>query len=832
MIDRDLYHQELATAVNALRDLDFKTLLEQEGIYTRLARSILLEQILNTISFEPDEQPSVISRLWDGIPSEPPIELSEDWINEAPPEYKELIKQRWSELRLQKHLDLTYLSFIDAYFLERLADLEQIVYGMIRMRNQGAAEELYLRLIDDEADFADLAKTYSLGDERFTHGLVGPMCISQPHPSIRQALSQLAVGDFAPPLRIEQWVLLLRMEHRRPAQLNEATRQQLLNELFEKDLQAALETLLSPEEETDQRMLVSSAAIDTPMEDSLEDDPSANQALPDTELTTEAESTTIAEQPSISFPSDLDITDPEPSIEEDQSIETEVTESEIGTNNQSTEAHYPDPVTRDSASQSPPSAATEQHGEQEPLESPVHPNLSPTSTDPVSSHHSLQSTERPESSSDVDAAQQVAHKEFTATTSVRLEGEHAPESIDDLADHRIDEAPVNAEIIPLEDSSPQPLSQDDQESAVATEQASDPKVLGSETLETSPEILVVRIGNIDQPTPLISSIPGIQPEIQITEPTIEDEESEVLTPNGSPINFPDSDSDGSETNLLGQPPNDLSEETSQTSPQPSTPTVFLEASSSVSPTSLSSESGNTEVCIINQSPAIQSNNSLDSEEDPKPPDLETSDLIAQPPSPSPVSNHRSNPEVNGITDTETTADRQITPQLTEVQAIVTPSTPSINTLSSEIHSRNEDLESSHSHDPQTDEQFGSIEPFNSDSSEAFQTCPQLDIQETPNLEINPVLIYSNPSNNIELSENNPEDSDPSSQRESISNSEHTQALSNTPMVMDNTSGETKQVPENSQNDIQFDDITGLPKTNLPTTKEHDSFATSNVLLSD
>ena len=108
MIDRDLYHQELATAVNALRDLDFKTLLEQEGIYSRLARSILLEQILNTISFEPDEQASVISRLWDGIPSEPPIALSEDWLNAAPPEYKELIKQRWSELCLQKHLDLTY----------------------------------------------------------------------------------------------------------------------------------------------------------------------------------------------------------------------------------------------------------------------------------------------------------------------------------------------------------------------------------------------------------------------------------------------------------------------------------------------------------------------------------------------------------------------------------------------------------------------------------------------------------------------------------------------------------------------------------------------------
>ena len=34
---------------------------------------------------------------------------------------------------------------------------------MIRLRNQGAAEELYLRLIDDGAYFGTLARSHSLG---------------------------------------------------------------------------------------------------------------------------------------------------------------------------------------------------------------------------------------------------------------------------------------------------------------------------------------------------------------------------------------------------------------------------------------------------------------------------------------------------------------------------------------------------------------------------------------------------------------------------------------------------------------------------------------------
>jgi hypothetical protein len=223
---------------------------------------------------------------------------------------------------------------------------------------------------------------------------------------------------------------------------------------------------------------------------------------------------------------------------------------------------------------------------------------------------------------------------------------------------------------------------------------------------------------------------------------------------------------------------------------------------------------------------------LDSEDNPKPPDLEIPHPIAQLPSPSTISNHRSNPEVNGITATEITAEPQITPQLTDIQAIVNPSTPRINPLGSETTSRIKDLESTDSQNPHTKEQCGSIEPLNSDSSAEFPACPQLGNQETPNVEINSIATDSNPSNNIVLSNNYPEDSDPSSQRDSISNTEHTQALSTTPMVMDNISGESIQDPENSQNDIQFDDITGVPKSNLPTTKEHDNFTTRNLLPSD
>jgi parvulin-like peptidyl-prolyl isomerase len=209
-----------------------------------LARKAAQETLLNDVTFHDDELPAVVERLWEGIKAPPPQTFSGDWLLSVPDAQVGVVSERWDELRRQKLLDQTYGQLLESYFLERRADLETIVYGMIRTRNQGVAEEVYLKIVDDGASFSEMAKIYSLGDERYTHGLVGPMAISQPHPSIREVLSTLKVGETAPPLRIDTWVLILKMEHRQPAQLSEPVRQQLLLELFESDLRKLLPDLM------------------------------------------------------------------------------------------------------------------------------------------------------------------------------------------------------------------------------------------------------------------------------------------------------------------------------------------------------------------------------------------------------------------------------------------------------------------------------------------------------------------------------------------------------------------------------------------------------------
>jgi len=211
-------------------------MLNQHQVLPKLARQLVTEKLISAQRLSPLEQAELLEQLWQGVNLPKPQSLEGDWWEALPTEVQAPLRQRCDQLKLAKYVADRYAEQLEPYFLQRRADLEQVVYGVIRLRSQGVAEEMYLRLVEGEADFTELARVHSVGDERYTHGLVGPMPISQPHSSLRQVLMRLKVGELHPPLRLDPWFLLIRLEHRQPAKLDDRTRDQLLNELFEKEI--------------------------------------------------------------------------------------------------------------------------------------------------------------------------------------------------------------------------------------------------------------------------------------------------------------------------------------------------------------------------------------------------------------------------------------------------------------------------------------------------------------------------------------------------------------------------------------------------------------------
>jgi len=135
--------------------------------------------------------------------------------------------------KLTKFKIQTFTKEVESYFLQRKGRLDRVLYSLIRTSQMGLAQEIYFRVHDDGQPFAELAKEYSEGQESKTGGLIGPVELSVPHPALAGLLSVSKPGQIWPPKRIGEWYVVVRLEKFFPAQLDDATKERLIDEMFQ-----------------------------------------------------------------------------------------------------------------------------------------------------------------------------------------------------------------------------------------------------------------------------------------------------------------------------------------------------------------------------------------------------------------------------------------------------------------------------------------------------------------------------------------------------------------------------------------------------------------------
>lgn len=137
------------------------------------------------------------------------------------------------ELRIEKFKQATWGQKLESYFLQYKSQLDKVIYSLIRTSDAEVAQELYFRIKAGEQSFAEVAKQYSQGQEAETGVLLGPVPLGQPHSAIASYLAISQPGQLWPPMQLENWVVIVRLEKLIPAQLDDAMRSSLLNHLFE-----------------------------------------------------------------------------------------------------------------------------------------------------------------------------------------------------------------------------------------------------------------------------------------------------------------------------------------------------------------------------------------------------------------------------------------------------------------------------------------------------------------------------------------------------------------------------------------------------------------------
>jgi parvulin-like peptidyl-prolyl isomerase len=211
---------------------DLAALLARHGLLAPLVEREVVAQAVKAVVLT-DEVRRQAQQAWSthhGISSR---EQLEDYLRCQGLREADLIWQAELPARVAIHSEQQFGHRAENRFLARKNALDEVIYSLLRVGDAALARELYLRIAEGEADFAQLAARYAEGPEKATRGVVGPVPLLQAHPQLAELLRTSRPGELRPPLQIEQWWLVVRLENLRPATFDETMQRRMARELFD-----------------------------------------------------------------------------------------------------------------------------------------------------------------------------------------------------------------------------------------------------------------------------------------------------------------------------------------------------------------------------------------------------------------------------------------------------------------------------------------------------------------------------------------------------------------------------------------------------------------------
>ena len=119
-------------------------------------------------------------------------------------------------------------------FINSKIILDQYTYSLITVEDSDLAYELYLQIESEEAEFTTLARKYSSEGNTNKMGIFGPQSIGNVHPVLKEKLLNAKKGDLLNPFQVDKWWVILRLEEKIEAKLDDFVRSKITLSLFDK----------------------------------------------------------------------------------------------------------------------------------------------------------------------------------------------------------------------------------------------------------------------------------------------------------------------------------------------------------------------------------------------------------------------------------------------------------------------------------------------------------------------------------------------------------------------------------------------------------------------
>ncbi|MEC4802706.1 MAG: peptidylprolyl isomerase [Jaaginema sp. PMC 1079.18] len=221
------------------RTLNAKAIVELAHKYQlmpQLIREVIIDDAIASIEIEPEVINTACQNFFVQRQLMQP-EAQNNWLQQQGLSLDRFQEKITRDLKIRAFKKQTWGKQLQSYFLKRKSQLDRVVYSLIRIQDTNLAQELYFRIQAGEATFAEVARAYSQGPEAQTGGIVGPVELVNLSPDIAELLDKSQIQQLWPPFQLGNWLIILRLEQKLPAQLNELTQQRLLDEFFDRWLQ-------------------------------------------------------------------------------------------------------------------------------------------------------------------------------------------------------------------------------------------------------------------------------------------------------------------------------------------------------------------------------------------------------------------------------------------------------------------------------------------------------------------------------------------------------------------------------------------------------------------
>ena len=218
--------------------MEYKVLeeLSKYGLLIEFLKSKILENKIKDINLSEDEKADARNHYTKFFSLKNEI-LIEEHRKKNLLSRENLIYRMNLNKKVQKYCEDKYDEFIGKEYLSNKEKMDIVKYSMLRVKEYGLAMELYLKIKDDNEDFNELAKKYSIGIEKKTNGVIGPLPLERVNDLIKPKLCKNNLNNLNKPFKFNNEWIICRLDEYKESKLDKNTVMNLKSKILDQEIE-------------------------------------------------------------------------------------------------------------------------------------------------------------------------------------------------------------------------------------------------------------------------------------------------------------------------------------------------------------------------------------------------------------------------------------------------------------------------------------------------------------------------------------------------------------------------------------------------------------------